>query len=63
MSLGIQSFVDQESRSVGRLHTREIVLDDIERLRKAGITISMSNLIAGLPHQTAESWEFSLRKR
>jgi oxygen-independent coproporphyrinogen III oxidase len=60
VSLGVQSFVHQESRSVGRTHTREIVLSDIERLRRNGITNISVDLIAGLPHQTAESWERSL---
>ena len=60
VSLGVQSFVDQESSSVGRLHTRAIVLDDLARLRPAGITNISVDLIAGLPHQTRESWESSL---
>jgi oxygen-independent coproporphyrinogen-3 oxidase len=60
VSLGVQSFVDRESRSVGRLHTREIALADIARLRGAGIAEISIDLIAGLPHQTAESWEHSL---
>jgi oxygen-independent coproporphyrinogen III oxidase len=60
VSLGVQSFVDQESRSVGRTHTREIVLADVERLRHCGITNISIDLIAGLPHQTKESWERSL---
>ncbi len=60
VSLGIQSFVDQEARAVGRLHTRDVVLKDIENLRKAAITNINVDLIAGLPHQTTESWEFSV---
>jgi oxygen-independent coproporphyrinogen-3 oxidase len=60
VSLGVQSFVDRESRAVGRTHTREIVLADIERLRQTGITNISVDLIAGLPHQTKESWERSL---
>jgi oxygen-independent coproporphyrinogen III oxidase len=60
VSLGVQSFVDQEAAAVGRLHKRTTVLDDIARLRAAGITNINIDLIAGLPHQTAESWEFSL---
>jgi oxygen-independent coproporphyrinogen III oxidase len=60
VSLGVQSFVDQEAASVGRLHNRQIVLDDIARLRAAGMVNINVDLIAGLPHQTAESWEFSL---
>ena len=60
VSLGVQSFVDQEASSVGRLHNRSTVLDDITRLRDAGISNLNLDLIAGLPHQTAQSWEFSL---
>lgn len=60
VSLGVQSFVDQEAHAVGRLHTRDVVLRDIENLRKVGITNINVDLIAGLPHQTAESWEFSV---
>ena len=60
VSLGVQSFVDQESRAVGRLHTRQIVLDDVSRLRSAGISEISLDLIAGLPHQTRESWLASL---
>jgi len=60
VSLGVQSFVDQESAAVGRLHSRTIVLDDIARLRAAGISNINIDLIAGLPHQTRESWEVSV---
>ncbi|MFZ3210278.1 MAG: coproporphyrinogen III oxidase family protein, partial [Terriglobales bacterium] len=42
------------------LHTRAAVLDDIARLRAAGITNINIDLIAGLPHQTAASWQTSL---
>jgi putative oxygen-independent coproporphyrinogen III oxidase len=62
VSLGVQSFVDKESSSVGRLHTRAITLDDIARLRSSGIGNISLDLIAGLPHQTEESWELSLGK-
>jgi oxygen-independent coproporphyrinogen-3 oxidase len=60
VSLGVQSFVDQEAAAVGRLHKRTTVLEDIARLRAAGITNINIDLIAGLPHQTAESWRLSL---
>ena len=60
VSLGVQSFVDQESRSVGRLHTRGGTLGDVARLRQSGISEISVDLIAGLPYQTQESWERSL---
>jgi oxygen-independent coproporphyrinogen-3 oxidase len=60
VSLGVQSFVDREAAAVGRLHKRATVLEDIAHLRAAGISNINVDLIAGLPHQTAESWEISL---
>jgi oxygen-independent coproporphyrinogen-3 oxidase len=60
VSLGVQSFVDQEAQSVGRLHKRSTVLEEIGRLRDAGLANINIDLIAGLPHQTAESWAFSV---
>ena len=60
VSLGVQSFVDKECSSVGRLHTRETTLADIAHLRRAGIGNIGVDLIAGLPHQTEESWQYSL---
>ena len=60
VSLGVQSFVDQEAQAVGRLHKRATVLEEIARLRQAGLSNINIDLIAGVPHQTAESWTFSL---
>src|SRR2546427_12876881 len=60
VSLGAKSLINQESRSVGRLHTRTTVIDDIARLRAAGIENINIDLIAGLPPQTLESWTLSL---
>src|SRR5208282_1005536 len=60
VSLGVQSFVDKEAQSVGRLHKRSTVLEEITRLRAAGLTNISIDLIAGLPHQTPESWAFSV---
>lgn len=60
VSLGVQSFVDVEAASVGRLHKHTTTLHDIARLHVAGLTNINIDLIAGLPHQTAESWKESL---
>ena len=60
VSLGVQSFVDQEAQSVGRLHKRSIVLEEIDRLQEAGLANISVDLIAGLPHQTADSWAYSV---
>jgi oxygen-independent coproporphyrinogen-3 oxidase len=60
VSFGVQSFVDAESAAVGRLHTSEECLKEIARVRAAGIEAISLDLIAGLPGQTAESWERSV---
>jgi oxygen-independent coproporphyrinogen-3 oxidase len=60
VSLGVQSFIDQEASWVGRLHKRQTVIEDIARLRRSGITNINVDVIAGLPHQTGESWKRSL---
>ena len=62
VSLGVQSFVDQEAQSVGRLHNRSTVIEEVARLRQSGLDNINVDLIAGLPHQTAESWTFSLNE-
>ena len=60
ISFGVQSFVDAEAKHTGRLHTREIALRDVERVRKAGVARVNLDLIAGLPGQTLDSWSESL---
>ena len=60
VSLGVQSFLDKEAASVGRLHKRDAVFADIERLRSAEISNINVDLIAGLPYQTPKSWDQSL---
>ena len=60
VSLGVQSFVDRESAAIGRLHTRQVCLDEIDRLRAAGVENLNLDLIVGLPHQTESSWLESL---
>lgn len=60
VSLGVQSFIDSEARSSGRLHDRATVADDLRRLRAAGIANLNVDLIAGLAGQTFASWQESL---
>lgn len=60
VSFGVQSFVDAEARAVGRLHTREMCLEEIDRLRRAGVDDVNVDLIVGLPGQTADTWRESV---
>lgn len=60
ISLGVQSFDDRELRAAGRMHRREDIFRAAEILRDAGFRNISMDLIAGLPHQTRESWERSI---
>jgi len=60
VSLGVQSFIDREAQSSGRLHSRAVVEADLGRLRSAGIANLNVDLIAGLAGQTFNSWRQSL---
>ncbi len=62
VSFGVQSFVDREAAGVGRLHTREMCLAEIARVRAAGIAEINVDLIVGLPGQSAESWRESVEE-
>ncbi len=62
ISFGVQSFVDKESASVGRLHTEQQCWAEIARLRAAGVPEINLDLIAGLPHQTEHSWRYSIEQ-
>ena len=61
VSLGVQSFIDREAATSGRLHNRAAVETDLRRLRGAGIANLNVDLIAGLAGQTFASWEESLK--
>jgi oxygen-independent coproporphyrinogen-3 oxidase len=60
VSLGVQSFIDKEAHECGRLHGRAVVLEDLRRLRAAGIGNLSVDLIAGLAGQSFASWDESL---
>jgi putative oxygen-independent coproporphyrinogen III oxidase len=60
ISLGAQSFQDTELKAAGRMHRREDIFRAVELLRAAGFRNISLDLIAGLPHQTRQSWEESV---
>jgi len=59
-SFGVQSFDDRECAAVGRLHTGAACLAELESMEEAGFSHVAIDLIAGLPGQTASSWERTL---
>jgi oxygen-independent coproporphyrinogen III oxidase len=60
VSFGLQSFADKELIAAGRMHRRADIYRAVPILRAAGIRSISFDLIAGLPHQTKESWRQSL---
>jgi oxygen-independent coproporphyrinogen-3 oxidase len=62
VSFGVQSFSDVELKAAGRMHRRADVYRAIPILHAAGICNISCDLIAGLPHQTPDSWRNSLEE-
>lgn len=62
LSFGVQSFVDRECAAVGRLHTGAECRAELARMQAAGISRLGIDLIVGLPHQTEESWRYSVEQ-
>lgn len=60
ISLGAQSFNDRELQAAGRMHRREDIYRATDFLRAAGFRNISLDLIAGLAHQTRETWEASV---
>jgi len=60
ISLGAQSFNDRELRAAGRMHRRADIFAAVRTLREAGLENVSIDLIAGLPHQTRDTWGESL---
>jgi oxygen-independent coproporphyrinogen III oxidase len=60
VSLGVQSFDDRELVAAGRMHRRADIAQAARFLRTAGFGNISMDLIAGLPHQTRQSWRESV---
>jgi oxygen-independent coproporphyrinogen-3 oxidase len=61
LSIGAQTFEDNELSAVGRLHRGEDIAHQVEEARRQGLVNISLDLIAGLPHQTFSSWRRSLQ--
>jgi oxygen-independent coproporphyrinogen III oxidase len=60
ISFGVQSFIDEELKSAGRMHRRHDIYNAVPILHQTGIRNISFDLIAGLPKQTPVSWAQSL---
>jgi oxygen-independent coproporphyrinogen-3 oxidase len=60
LSLGIQSFNNNELRTLGRIHTSEDAIKAIGIIRKEGLRNFSMDLMYGIPGQTMDSWHKSI---
>ncbi len=62
LSIGIQSFNDEELSMLGRIHTAKDALNAIKDAREAAFDNLNIDLIYGLPGQSVDNWKDSLVK-
>ncbi|MFD7449589.1 coproporphyrinogen-III oxidase family protein [Kitasatospora sp. NPDC059827] len=60
ISLGVQTFVEEELKSLGRPSDPEMLKNSIRLLRDCGYENINIDLMHGINGQTMESWEYSL---
>lgn len=61
LSIGIQSFSDEELQMVNRVHSGQEAIDSVKRARDAGFEQMSLDLIYGIPNSTLKSWEANLK--
>lgn len=62
VSVGVQSFNDDELRSLGRLHDRQQALQTVKKLLDSGFENISIDLIYGIPLQTINTWVKTLNE-
>lgn len=62
LSIGIQSFRDEDLQMMNRRHTASEAIEAVERARKAGFDNISIDLIYGLPTATLEDWRENIRR-
>ncbi len=60
ISLGVQSFNDNELKALGRIHTAEDALNAVKMIKNVGFTNFSVDLMFGIPEQSVESLKYSL---
>jgi len=60
LSMGVQSFNDDDLRSLGRIHTARQALESFYNAREAGFDNISLDLIFALPDQTLKGWRANL---
>ena len=61
ISLGVQSFNDNELKRLGRIHSADLAYDRVLAAKEHGYDVSV-DLMCAIPEQTESSWEYSLSR-
>jgi len=61
LSIGIQSFNDDELQYVNRVHTAKEAIDSVKVSQDTGFDNLSLDLIYGIPNSTLDSWETNLK--
>lgn len=61
ISLGVQSFNDNELKKLGRIHSADLAYDRVLAAKEHDYDVSV-DLMCAIPEQTESSWEFSLSR-
>lgn len=62
ISMGVQSMIDDELRMLGRRHDSQRVVEAVASCRKHGLDNLSLDLMYGLPGQTLDTWDESIRR-
>lgn len=62
VSMGVQSFNDDELQAINRRHTAQQAIDAVHAIKKAGISNVSIDLIYGLPGQTLDTWQNNVQQ-
>lgn len=61
ISLGVQSFNDNELKRLGRIHSADLAYDRVIAAKEHAYDVSV-DLMCAIPEQTERSWEYSLSR-
>lgn len=62
ISMGIQSFIDEELQLLGRRHSAHVAIKAVEAIKAEGFSNVSIDLIYGIPGSSLDSWNFSLHQ-
>lgn len=62
LSIGLQAWQDSLLKGLGRIHTRQVFVENFHRAREAGFDNINIDLMFSIPNQTLQNWEETLEQ-